>query len=232
MELAIDTSTRTVGVALSRQGRALWELTWRAEYNHTTQLMPAIDHILRQGVVTPKDLDAIIIAIGPGSFSGLRVGVAAAKGMAMALGRPLVAVSTMATEAYPFTGAGLPVRPVLDAGRDEIATALFAMEGDDLREIEGVRITTVEELCAAVRQPTLFCGEHLPEVRAALTARLGPLALIPPDSALPRRAGNLAELGWRRLQQGQSDDLATLQPVYLRGPSITRPKAPVEPARK
>lgn len=226
MELAIDTSTRLAGVALARHGQLLAELTWRAEYNHTAQLLPAIDYLLQRGNLKPSDLDAVIVAVGPGSFSGLRVGMSAAKGLAVSLDIPLVGVGTLAVEAYPFLGPGMAVCPVLDAGRGELAAALFRDMGGELAEERPASLCMVEELCAWAREPTLFCGEHLLAVQGEIARRLGPLAAFPPASALVRRPGNLAELGWRRLAKGERDDPATLAPIYLRGPSISRPRAP------
>ena len=225
MELAIDTSTRTAGVALAHQGQILAELTWRAEHNHTVQLMPAIDYLLQRDDLKPSALEAIMVAVGPGSFSGLRVGMSAAKGLAMSLEIPVVGVGTLAVEAYPFLGSGLAVCPILDAGRGELSSGLFKDVEGEQTEARAPSICTVDALCALVREPTLFCGEHLPAVQEVLAARLGPLASFPPRSALTRRPGSLAELGWRRLARGEADDPATLQPVYLRGPSITRPRA-------
>src|SRR5207245_225595 len=138
------------------------------------------------------------------------------------LGIPLVGVPTMAIEAFPFTGLGLPVRPILDAGRGEIAVACYRDADGTLQEVEAPCITTVEALAGSITERTLFCGEHLLVVQASLAA-LVPLAVIPPSAALPRRPGSLAALAWQRLEKGERDDPATLQPLYLRGPSITGP---------
>ena len=225
MELAIDTSTKVAGVALAQEGNVLAELTWRAEYNHTVQLTPAIDYVLKLGGTKTANLEALAVAIGPGSFSGLRVGLSAAKGFALALGIPLVGVGTLAVEAQPFLGWGLPICPLLDAGRGEVSTGAFhSMKGVLLEERPPLTMS-LEELCASIREATLFCGEHLPAVREAIGASLGPLAVFPPASTLLRRPGHLAELGWQRLARGERDDPATLQPVYMRGPSITQPRS-------
>lgn len=232
MELAIDTSTRLAGVALARQGVTVAELTWLADLNHTAQLLPAIDHVLRQQGTKPAAIDLVVIACGPGSFSGLRVGVSAAKGFALALGVPLVGIGTLYVEAYPFLGAGMAIQPVLDAGRGELATCTFNAVDDSLVETVPNAIVTLGQLCDAVKGPTLFCGEHLPLVRQAIAERVGRLASFPPRSALLRRAGNLAELGWCRFARGEHDDPATLQPIYLRPPSITRPHPVQSPVRR
>ena len=232
MELAIDTSTRTAGVALSDKGEILTELTWRAEHNHTVQLIPSINHLLGREHLKPPDLDAIVVAIGPGSFSGLRVGISAAKGMAVSLGIPLAGIGTLALEAYPFSGSASAICPVLDAGRGELSTAVFEVRDGELTEVRSAGICSVEGLCASISEPTLFCGEHMSTVQKELTDRLGPLAVFPPKSATLRRPGNLAALGWKRLEKGLADDPATLQPLYLRGPSITPPRPTIAPVKR
>lgn len=225
MELAIDTSTGVASIALAQQGSVLVEVTWRAEYNHTVQLMPAIQAMLTQAGVKPKDLEAIGVAIGPGSFSGLRVGLAAVKGLALALGLPVVGIGTLLVEAYPFLGAGLPVRPMLNAGREDIATALYEDVLGEPVEKALPALATIEDICAATTSVMLFCGEHLPVVRERIAQLTGGLARFPPQSALFRRAGNLAEMTWQRLSRGEAKDAATIQPLYLRAPTITPPKA-------
>jgi tRNA threonylcarbamoyladenosine biosynthesis protein TsaB len=231
LELAIDTSTATAGVALGHRGKVLTEISWQAGYNHTVELHPTVEQVLALNRTSIESIEAIVVAIGPGTFSGLRVGVSAAKGFAMALGVPIVAVGTLTVEAYPFTITGLPVRPVLDAGRGELMVGHFQAEGECIVERDPPVITNLDGLCTSTHETTVFCGEHLPKVTEELKERLGNLARIPPKSALLRRPGNLVELGWLRLAEGDSDDLATLQPVYLRAPSITKPR-PAYAARK
>ncbi len=224
MELSIDTSTRTAGIALSKEGRSLGEMVWRAEYNHTTQLMPSIEYLMGQAGAKPRDLAAVIITAGPGSYSGLRVGISAAKGLATALGIPMVGVSTLLLEAYPFLSTGLSVQPLLDAGRSEVSTTRFRqLAGAAGLETSEPSIMSIEALCGAVNEQTLFCGEHLALVRNAIVEHLGSRAVCPPDSALIRRPSCLAELGWQRLRRGEGEDPSSIQPVYLRPPSITQP---------
>lgn len=224
MELSIDTSTRTAGVALSNKGESIGEMVWEAEYNHTTQLMPAVEYLMGQAGAKPKDLTAIIVAVGPGSYSGLRVGISAAKGLATALNIPMAGVNTLLLEAYPFLVMGLPVQSLLDAGRGEVSTGRFrkiaATTGLETME---PAILTIELLCDLIKEPTLFCGEHLPAVREVIVGRLGTLSVCPPNSALLRRPSCLAELGWQRLKRSEGEDPASIQPVYLRPPSITLP---------
>jgi tRNA threonylcarbamoyladenosine biosynthesis protein TsaB len=221
MELAIDTSTETASIALSSQGEIIAELTWYAGQNHTTELMPNIICILEQARLTLKDINGVIVAKGPGSFNGLRVGMSVAKGLALALDIPLVGISTLEVEAFPFAATTLPICPIQNAGRGEIATALFQTKRGKWCRLVEEHITTVEALLPELNRRTIFCGRIPPEIALQLRERLKRKALIVEGAAGLRRAGYLAELGLRRLEAGDFDHSPTLEPLYLRRPAIT-----------
>ena len=221
MQLAIDTSTDTASLALVRDRRVVAELTWRCGQNHTRQLLPNLDHLLHQFELGPQAITGIIVARGPGSFNGLRVGVSTAKGLAFSLSVPIVGVSSLETEAYQYAETGLPVCPIFNAGRGEIATAMYHKRDGEWLQLVDEHITTVETLCSKITTPTVFCGEYVPNVAPQIEELCAGKVVILSSVTSLRRAGFLAELGLRRLEAGDSDDPATLQPVYLRRPSIT-----------
>jgi tRNA threonylcarbamoyl adenosine modification protein YeaZ len=202
----------------------LAELTWRSAQNHTVELLPNVSCLLRQAGLDLRSAKGIIVAIGPGSFNGLRVGVSTAKGLAFSLGIPIVGISTLEMEAYPHAWTGLPVCPIFNAGRGEIATAIFQKQDGQWCRVTAEHITTVEALCARTVTTTLFCGEFIPAIHSELLERLKNRAVIPDAEFRLRRAGFLAGLGTRRIQAGDYDNPATLQPIYLRRPPITQPK--------
>jgi len=224
MQLAIDTSTDTASLALVRDSQVLAELTWHCEQNHSTQLLPNLAHLLQQLQLNSQSLTGIIVASGPGSYNGLRVGISTAKGLALSLGIPIIGVSSLAVEAYQHAETGLPVCPVFNAGRGEIATALYRMKHNEWCQLAAEHITTVDTLCSQISTRTLFCGEFVPLIAPQLKALLKQKAVIPSPLTGLRRASFLAELGIRQLEAGNYDNLATLQPLYLRRPSITRAK--------
>jgi tRNA threonylcarbamoyladenosine biosynthesis protein TsaB len=220
MELAIDTSTDYCSIGLSQRGELVTELTWHSQQNHTVELTPNIDRLLSQTGASPQSLDAIFVAIGPGSFNGLRVGMSTAKGFALALDIPLVGISTLEIEAYPFAFAGLPVCPIHNAGRGEVAAALY-QDKNGWRCLKPEHITTVEVICRQTKKRTVFCGEIPPASIEQLEKKLEKYAIIPEAAARLRHASYLATLGWRRLSKGDQDNAASLQPLYLRQPPIT-----------
>ena len=236
MLLAIDTSTRYAGVALADSGRVLSCRSWYSAVNHTSELMPAVAQTLEGAGLTVSDLDGIAVALGPGGFSALRVGMSVAKGLAMASGKPLVGVGTLDLEAHPYLDSGLPVCALLDAGRGEVASAYFQIgpgnvpvpvpETDADAKGQRVRedlICDPEELLSGIDERTLFCGEGVQPHAELIRERLGRRGVVVGHSPVSR-LGSLVELGRQRLESGERDDVATLQPYYLRMPSIGGPK--------
>jgi len=224
LKLAIDTSTDTASIALVQDSETLAELTWRCGHNHTTQLLPCLAHLLDRTKVSLQSTRCIIVAKGPGSFNGLRVGIGTAKGLAFSLGIPIIGISTLEAAAYQHAETGLPTCPILNAGREEIATALYQKKGNRWLQLTPEHITTVDALCAQITVKTVFCGEFLPSIATQLREQLKQKAVIPPPATRLRRASFLAELGQQRLEAGNYDNLSTLQPLYLRRPPITKPK--------
>lgn len=224
MQLAIDTSTSTASLVLVQESEILAELSWRCGQNHSTTLLPNLVGLLRQTGSELGSLDGIIVARGPGSFNGLRVGISTAKGLAFSLGIPIVGISTLAASAYQHAETGLPVCPVFNAGRGEIATAVYHMKDSKWQPIIRENITTIDALCTQIATKTLFCGELTAAISDQLRKHLKQKAVIASPVASFRRAGFLAELGHREIAAGSLDDATTLQPIYLRRPHITKPR--------
>jgi len=220
VELAIDTSTDFCSIGLSRQGEIIAELTWHSEQNHTVELVPSLERLLKQTKANIESLKAIFVAKGPGSFNGLRVGMSTAKGLAFAFGIPLIGIGSLEIEAYPFAFTKLPVCAVHNAGRGELAAAAYQLK-DSWRCLTPDHITSDNTLIRQTKRKTIFCGEIPTSVIEELKKKLERYAIIPEAAARLRRACYLSELGWQRLDKGQVDDAASLQPLYLRQPPIT-----------
>ena len=224
MLLAIDTSTDTTSLALLRDGKGLTELTWHCEQNHSVELLPHLVELLNKDKADLQSIDGIIVARGPGSFNALRVGVSTAKGLAFSLGIPIVGISTLEAEAYQHHETDLPICPISNAGRGEIATAIYQIQNNKWSQIIAEHITTVEALCSQITTQTLFCGEFVVSIAEELKKQLKQQAVISSETARSQRAGCLIELGQKRLQAGDFDNAATLNPLYLRRPPITERK--------
>ena len=220
MLLAVDSSTRFAGVAICEEGRLLSSRSWYSGVNHTSELMPAVSQALQHQGLAVGELSGIAVALGPGGFSALRVGMSVVKGLALTTGTPVVGLGTLDLEAYPYLQSGLPVCAILEAGREEVASALFGPNGQRMRDD---LVCPPQELVDSIDEPTLFCGEALVNWGDFIREHLGPLAIV--AGPVPtQRLWVLCELGWKRLVAGDVSDLATLQPNYLRMPSIGGPK--------
>ena len=224
MILALDTSTRYAGVALTKEDQVVASHTWHSLYNHTSELMPSVVNILEHVGVTVGELGGVAVALGPGGFSALRVGISAAKGLALVAKKPIFGVGTLELEAFPYLDSGVYVCALLEAGREECATALFDANGIRVRED---RVCTADELILEVKEKVessaIFCGEGVAPWRKQIAAELGAKMQIV-RSTPATRVWALAEIGRQRLAAGKMDDLTTLQPEYLRMPSIGSPK--------
>jgi tRNA threonylcarbamoyladenosine biosynthesis protein TsaB len=221
--LAIDTATDYASVALyDPDNGTLAESSWHTSKNHTVELMPTVVHMLGSQRLSAQELDAVAVALGPGSFTGLRIGLSVAKGLCVSLGIPLAGIPTLDIVAYAHYCQELPICAILQAGRGRICAALYDKLENGWQRTTDYRLTTVEELSHQVEARTLFCGEIDEPLRAALAVELGDRATIAPRSSSLRRAGYLAELGWERLETEGGDDMAGLEPLYLHHPAIGR----------
>ena len=220
MLLAIDTSTESAGLALVQNNQVLAKATWRCGQNHSVELLPRLTQLLQEAGVELKSVSCILVARGPGSFNGLRVGLSTAKGLAFGLDVPIIGVSSLELEARQHAENDLPICPIFNAGRGDIATALYRKKANNWQQLAPEHITTVEALDTEIEGQTLFCGEYVPAIAGQLKEKLKDKVVIAPTR--PRRASLLVELAKGRLEAEDYDNPATLQPLYLRRPAITR----------
>ncbi len=223
MLLALDSSTRHLGLALlDPENGLLAEWAWRAGDHHTRALAPMVQLMLEQVGVTWDDIQVLGVALGPGSFTGLRSGLALVKGLAYARRLPLVGVPTL-----DVLAASVPVEPevrlaaTLEAGRGRLAVNWYRPAQEDETPTaggwvheKGPQVLTAEQLAHSVQTTTLVAGELRPEERARLRRRWKKIRVLSP-ARCARRPGLLAELAWQRWEQGQRDDPAILVPLYL-----------------
>ena len=221
MILAISTSSFQFSLALLDEDGSL-----RAEYvmaggaGRFAGMFPAFEDILSALGSTIRDVSALAVAVGPGSFTGLRVGLAAAKGFAHALHAPLVGVSSLEALACQLAGAGGTIAPVLDARRAEVFTAPFA-PGSPYPERSGDdACVPFDHLPSFYRGPVVFIGNDYPRQAPLLRGAFGDSVLLAPPHLWNLRASSVGCLGLRRLRSEDHDDPESLSPVYLRPADI------------
>ena len=218
MILAIDTATDWIGLALHDGAVVLAEFGWRSRRTQTIELAPAVAQLWSRTGVGPADLNAVAVAIGPGSYTGLRVGLAFAKGVALSQKLPLVGVPTLDIVAGAVCRLETDLVAVAEAGRTRLWAGQYqwaTKRGWD--RLGEPMLTNWEELVERLQVPVAFAGE-IDASAAKLIRRANRSAIIAPPAESVRRAATLAEIGWWRWKRKQFDDADTLAPLYLREP--------------
>jgi tRNA threonylcarbamoyladenosine biosynthesis protein TsaB len=214
MLLAIDTSTHTIGMALYDGVQVLGEIAWVNQDYHTAQLAPAVNQLLTWAGLDGQDLRVVAVAIGPGSFTGLRVGLALAKGMALARYIPIIGIPTLDVLAAAQPICDLQLLAVLHAGRGRLAVGRYQSRSGAWKPDGPIEVLAFDELLGKFTEPLVMCGELSKEQRAQILHDYKKVILASPARSL-RRPSFLAELAWRRWRSGKVDDPATLSPIYL-----------------
>ncbi len=214
MIVAIDTSSRQAGIALYDGVQVLAEISWISQDYHTVELAPFLEKILQTVGVNVADLRAVAVATGPGSFTGLRIGIALAKGIALGGFLPLVGVPTLDFLAAAQPVQDMPLAAVLRAGRGRLAVDFYHVRDDQWCSQGRLQLMDIQTLSAKIYHPTLVCGELTAEERRFLARKRKNVHLASPAQSM-RRPSFLAEVAWRRWNAGQVADPVALAPIYL-----------------
>ena len=210
--LAIDTSTEMAGLALY-DGRRVSEVIWHSGRNQTSVLLGQIQHLLSMNRLELGQVGAIAVAIGPGMFNGLRVGLSTAKGLGYGRSIPVYGADTLEVTAYPHRSSYRPIRAFVPAGRGRVVFGDYRYRNGRWVRAGEFQNRAFEELTSGLAEPTLLTGE-LP-ANAEAERIESPNAEQPRPSLSVRRPGCLAEIGWNRWLDGEPDDLNTLEPLYV-----------------
>jgi len=214
--LGIETSTLTGSVALLHDDRVVAEHTLSIATTHSERLLAAVHWVLEESATPLGTLDGLAVAIGPGSFTGLRIGLATAKGLAYAASLRLVGVPTLDALAWGVPFAAYPVCPILDAKKGEVYTALYRHRGGELERLTDYRAVRPARLVAELDGPVCFLGDGVLAYGDLILAEMGNRAyFVPPPRRYPSGAC-VAELGARRLSEGGAEDPTRLVPLYIR----------------
>jgi tRNA threonylcarbamoyladenosine biosynthesis protein TsaB len=214
MLLALDTSTRSIGIAIYDGVFVRTESVWISQNYHSVELASGVRQALSRGSITVDELEALGVAIGPGSFTGLRVGMAFAKGLALARHIAMIGIPTLDAVAQSHPLQDTPLAAVLEAGRGRLAVGWYQVQDGSWKSNGQVELLTPGELNDRIVQPTAITGELSARVRKVLGRKYKSAQLASPARSL-RRPGFLAELAWNRWQAGERDNPATLAPFYL-----------------
>jgi tRNA threonylcarbamoyladenosine biosynthesis protein TsaB len=214
--LAVDTATEICGIALAVDGRIQAELMLNRGITHTQSVLSAIDAVLAITGLTTGDLDAYAVTRGPGSFTGLRIGISTVKGLAFATEKPMVGISALAVLAHQAPGSADLICPMMDARRNEVYWTLYRRENGGLKAIMAERVGPATAVADAIQEPCQFIGNGVPTYRSVLRKTLTSPAQWGDSAVNSLRPAVLARQAWQQLQEGKTDDPRTFEPVYLR----------------
>ncbi len=215
--LGLDTSTPVGSIGITDDESVVAEYSLNVVETHSSRLMPAIDEVLRSASLAIHDMDAFAVALGPGSFTGLRIGLGTIKGFCYALKKPIVGVVTLDALAYNLKFVDKLVCPILDARRGEVYAAVYRGSPDGKLELQTDYLCTkIEPLLETLTEPTVFLGDGLNRYKETIAEILKNKAILTPPFFGFCRGVAVALLGYERLKAGESDDYFSITPFYIR----------------
>jgi tRNA threonylcarbamoyladenosine biosynthesis protein TsaB len=214
MLLAIDTSTAQIGLALYDGSSVPGEFVWHSGLHHTQELAPALAELLRRVDIKMEAITALGVALGPGSFTSLRVGLAFVKGLVLARHIPIIGISTLDIVAAAVPLVDKQLAAVVKAGRGRLAVGWYTAGEKEWLADGPAAVTTADELAEKIHRPVIVCGEMSADERHRLARKFKNVSLASPAQCV-RRPGILAELAWQKWQAGKVDPAAALAPIYL-----------------
>ena len=231
MIFAVNTTTEQFGLALmDTQGIVRGEYLIASPEKNYTAFMPAVQTLMKSSKMNMQHIQAIILAIGPGSFTGLRVGLSMAKGMAYGLDIPIIGVSSLEAMAYQIADTALPICPLITSRKGEVFFALFKKDSNHvvhrLKEDLSIRL---EEMASMINEPSLFIGNDISKQGGPIKSTLKDLAVLAPPHLWNLKASSVGAAGLKRFDNQDFDDLRDLVPSYLRPPDIRPNPFPTPP---
>lgn len=217
--LGIDSSGLTASVAVVEDDNLLGEYTVNYKKTHSQTLLPMLDEVARMIELDLNTIDAIAIAGGPGSFTGLRIGSATAKGLGLALDKPIINVPTVDTLAYNLVGHRDVVCPLMDARRNQTYTGLYRFAANNMEVLKEQCAAGIDEITGCINEmgePVVFLGDGLPVFLSYIRQNVKVPWSSAPAHLNKQRAGAVAVLGMKYFAAGRYESAAEHKPEYLR----------------
>lgn len=222
--LSIDSATECASLAVIDENKLLGEISLNHKKQHSVILMPMVDSLLKSLELNIKDIDGFVISKGPGSFTGLRIGMSMIKGLSQGTNKPFVSVSSLDALAYNMAYTGGIICPMLDALRDNVYTALYSFKKDKLIKLTDYMALHIDELIEILKQydcSVTFLGDAAYKYKDKLQKAFDKTHFAPNHLNLVK-ASSLGELGLNLLSSGIKDDLYSTAPIYIRKPQAVR----------
>lgn len=216
--LSVESATSAASVAILNEKGVLGESTLNFKKQHSVILMTLIDTILKDNNLTIKDIDGFVVSKGPGSFTGLRIGMATVKGLCLGLNKPLISISTLDGLAYNELNFNGIICPIMDALRDNVFTAFYKNENGTLKKLSEHNHVSVNELVNKIKEfdePVIFVGDGIEKHKDFLTENVENCSFASITNNFAK-ASSLGALGKELLEKGVHDNLNECKPMYLR----------------
>lgn len=215
--LGIDTSTRSCSAAVIEDQHLRAELIMDMGDTHSAHLMDLIDQVTRSAKVSIADVDGLAVTRGPGTFTGLRIGIGTLKGLALAIGKPIVGVSSLAALARQACCSDALICSMIDARRQQVYCRCYRCKDNETADpCTSERVCALPEALGCIGEPALFIGSGAVLYASQISAHLGPLARFAPSLHHTIRASTVALMGREKLINGNTEDLSGFVPTYLR----------------
>jgi len=212
--LGIDTSSKYLSIALSEDDSIIVEHSLLLDRKHSSLLIPKINQMLKEKNVSISDIDAFIVGLGPGSFTGLRIGVSTVKGFGIGTKKPCIGVSSMDALALNVDGKYSTIVPVIDAKRENVYSAIYGKKNNRIVKKTNHLLLKVDDLIKKVKKEAVFLGDGIDLYKEKIQ-RLNKKAIFLEDQYWYPKAGNLIKLGIAKIKKYKRKDLAKLNPIYL-----------------
>jgi tRNA threonylcarbamoyladenosine biosynthesis protein TsaB len=223
--LAVETSSLTAGVAVMEDSTLLGEYSINHKKTHSTMLMPMIKELMDKLELLPADIDVYAASVGPGSFTGLRIGITTVKSIAYAAGKPVVSVPTLDALAYNVPMVHSLVCPIMDARNNQVYTCLYSREGSvqvKVMNYAGIPVGELMEIIKGRNSSVVFVGDGVEKYREFIKEQLGDRCEFAPGSLLLHKASSVAGLGLLKARKGELENPFDMAPFYLRKPQAER----------
>jgi len=214
--LGVDTVARSCSVAIVEEAAILSEVTKVSSHTHAIHLMEMIDQALKLSRFRLNDIDGFAVTEGPGSFTGLRIGISTVKGLASATGKPAVGVSSLRVLANQLVPCSVLICPLLDARKNEVYSCLFRCAGHDLIQESEPCVLPPDKAVSDICEPCIFVGDGAHLYKDTIDRAVGELASFAPPSYNILRASTVAAVGIEKLKENKKYNAASLIPYYIR----------------
>jgi tRNA threonylcarbamoyladenosine biosynthesis protein TsaB len=215
--LALETATMCGSIAIVAEGRCIAEFSLQTQKTHSRRLLAGVDWLMGETSLGWPDIDAIAVSLGPGSFTGLRIGLSTAKGLSLAGDKKMLGIGTLDGLAAQLFGSRQLICPVLDARKNEVYCGLYRCNEQGIPERQGDNLVLrPEELCEKIQEPVVFMGDGIATYGDVFVAHLGDLVTMAPMGSYFPRAVTIGLLAIDKWQNNEFLDPAGAEPIYIR----------------